>query len=271
LLKRHRFSDVVIAAHYLPEQIQSYFGDGRQRGMTLHYSVEELLLGTAGSVKHAQPYLGDEPFLVISGDIVTDINLSHVVQFHQEKDALATLVLTRVADSTQYGVVVTDPAGDRSAHHPQVLFATRDRGDGVEVRKRKTKHNEPTIAIARARTMQLLEQGQALWLDSIQRGRLVSGELTQLIEEDGLRGETANPTLFEHALNAPAGAYDESLRELTHQGLDANAIYERIATDDVRMACDLFRPLYDRLDGADGFVSLEVMCERRYVRKETHK
>lgn len=106
--------------------------------------------------------------------------------------------------------------------------------------------------------LQLLNQGQAVWLDSIQRGQLVSGELKQLIEEDGLRGETANPTLFEHALNDPAGSYDDQLRDLTRQGLDANAIYERIATDDVRMACDLFRPLYDRLDGADGFVSLEV-------------
>jgi transaldolase len=106
--------------------------------------------------------------------------------------------------------------------------------------------------------LQLLNQGQAIWLDSIQRGQLLSGELKQLIEEDGLRGETANPTLFEHALNDPAGAYDQQLRELIGQGLDVNAIYERLATDDVRMACDLFRPLYDRLNGADGFVSLEV-------------
>jgi transaldolase len=106
--------------------------------------------------------------------------------------------------------------------------------------------------------LQLLNQGQAVWLDSIQRGHILSGALKQLIEQDGLRGETANPTLFEHALNDPAGGYDEQLRELTRQGLDANTIYERIATDDVRMACDLFRPLYDRLGGADGFVSLEV-------------
>lgn len=106
--------------------------------------------------------------------------------------------------------------------------------------------------------LQLLNQGQAVWLDSIQRGHLLSGGLKQLIEEDGLRGETANPTIFEHALNDPAGDYNEQLGELIRQDLDANAIYERIATDDVRMACDLFRPLYDRLGGADGFVSLEV-------------
>lgn len=111
---------------------------------------------------------------------------------------------------------------------------------------------------------QLLDQGQAVWLDNIQRGHLVSGGLKQLIEEDGLRGETANPTLFEQALSDPAGDYDEQLRELIRQGLDANAMYERMATDDVRMACDLFRPLYDQLDGADGFVSLEVSPKLAY-------
>jgi transaldolase len=59
--------------------------------------------------------------------------------------------------------------------------------------------------------LQLLDQGQAVWLDSIQRDQLLSSELKQLIEEDGLRGETANPTIFEHALNGPDGAYDEQL------------------------------------------------------------
>jgi mannose-1-phosphate guanylyltransferase/phosphomannomutase len=111
LLQRHHFSEVMIATHYMPERIQSYFGDGRHRGMTLQYSVEKMPLGTAGSVKNAQPYLDDAPFLVISGDIVTDINLSQVVQFHHEKDALATLALTHMADPTQYGVVVTDEFG----------------------------------------------------------------------------------------------------------------------------------------------------------------
>lgn len=111
LLKRHHIFDVVIATHYLPEQIQDYFGDGRRQDMRLQYSVEKLPLGTAGCVKNAQPYLDDKPFLVISGDIVTDINLSQVVRFHREKRAVATLALTHVADPTGYGVVITDQAG----------------------------------------------------------------------------------------------------------------------------------------------------------------
>ncbi|HXW00213.1 MAG TPA: transaldolase [Anaerolineae bacterium] len=117
--------------------------------------------------------------------------------------------------------------------------------------------------------LQLIDEGQAVWLDSIQRGQLKSGELKQLIDQDGLRGETANPTIFEKALGS--GDYDDQIRELVKQNLDANAIYERIATDDVRLACDLFRPLYDQLNRADGFVSLEVSPKLAYDTQGTLK
>jgi transaldolase len=111
--------------------------------------------------------------------------------------------------------------------------------------------------------LQLLDEGQSIWLDSIRRGQIKSGELKQLIDEEGLRGETANPTIFEKAISGSSD-YDDQIRELADQGLDADAIYERIATDDVRMASDVFRPLYDQLDGADGFVSLEVSPKLAY-------
>ncbi len=110
LLKRHDFSDVVITAQYLPDIIEDYFGDGSGLGLTIHYSVEEAPLGTAGSVKNAQRYL-DETFLVISGDAVTDVNLSQIVRFHHEKGSLATLTLKSVPDPLDYGIVVTDDEG----------------------------------------------------------------------------------------------------------------------------------------------------------------
>jgi transaldolase len=117
--------------------------------------------------------------------------------------------------------------------------------------------------------LQLIDEGQAVWLDSIQRGQLKSGELKQLIDQDGLRGETANPTIFEKALGS--GDYDDQIRELVKQNLDANAIYEQIATEDVRLACDIFRPLYDQLNRADGFVSLEVSPKLAYEAQGTLK
>jgi len=111
LLKRHRFTEVIITVQYLADQIQAYFGNGSDLGITIHYAVEERPLGTAGSIKNAQPFLDDETFLVISGDIITDIDLAKALRFHRQKQATATLVLKQVADLQGYGVVATDCGG----------------------------------------------------------------------------------------------------------------------------------------------------------------
>jgi len=110
LLKRHRITDVVITVHYMAETIQDYFGDGQGLGMNIQYSVEETPLGTAGSVKQAQALL-DDTFIVISGDAVTDLDLSAVIAYHREKEALATITLYRVANPLEYGVVIIDEEG----------------------------------------------------------------------------------------------------------------------------------------------------------------
>ncbi len=110
LLKRHGITEVVVTLHFMPDVIQGYFGDGSHLGLKIHYAIEETPLGTAGSVKNAQEYL-DEPFLIISGDAVTDINLQEVIAFHQEKRAEATLTLYRVPNPLEYGVIITDPDG----------------------------------------------------------------------------------------------------------------------------------------------------------------
>jgi transaldolase len=99
--------------------------------------------------------------------------------------------------------------------------------------------------------------GQSVWLDDIDRGHLRSGLFERLINEDGLRGATGNPTIFEHAIDHGT-AYDEQMRQLIAQGKDAQAIYETLAMTDVRHVADLLRPIYDRTAGQDGFVSIEV-------------
>lgn len=109
-LKRQGITEVVVTLQYMPEAIQGYFGDGQQLGMKIHYALEETPLGTAGSVKNAQEFL-DEPFLIISGDAVTDINLQDVISFHQAKAADATLTLYRVPNPLEYGVIIVDAEG----------------------------------------------------------------------------------------------------------------------------------------------------------------
>jgi mannose-1-phosphate guanylyltransferase / phosphomannomutase len=110
LLKRHGITEVVVTLHFMPEAIQSFFGSGSSLGMRIHYAIEETPLGTAGSVKNAQEFL-DEPFVIISGDAVTDINLQQVIEFHDSKKAEATLTLYRVPNPLEYGVIITDADG----------------------------------------------------------------------------------------------------------------------------------------------------------------
>lgn len=110
LLKQHGITDVVMTLHYLAHRIKDYYGDGSQLGMNIEYSMEEVPLGTAGSVKLAAPLL-NETFLVISGDALTNFDLSQIIKFHHERRATATLTLTRVHNPLDYGVVQTDNEG----------------------------------------------------------------------------------------------------------------------------------------------------------------
>jgi transaldolase len=103
-----------------------------------------------------------------------------------------------------------------------------------------------------------LEQfGQSIWLDYIRRQMITSGELQRLIDEDGLKGMTSNPAIFEKAI-AGSQDYDEAIRNLVGQNKNITDIYHDLTVADVQMAADVFRPLYDTLDGKDGFISLEV-------------
>lgn len=98
---------------------------------------------------------------------------------------------------------------------------------------------------------------QSIWLDFISRGMLDSGELLRLINEDGVSGVTSNPSIFEKAI-AESNDYDDSIRSLAREGKTAAEIYEKLVVEDIQRTADLFRPLYDRTEGRDGFVSLEV-------------
>ncbi|MBX0289300.1 transaldolase [Hymenobacter sp. HSC-4F20] len=100
--------------------------------------------------------------------------------------------------------------------------------------------------------------GQSIWLDYIRRNILHNGELQRLITEDGLRGVTSNPAIFEKAI-AGSDDYADDIRRFAQEGLSADEIYAKLAVADVQHACDLLRPLYDHPEnGGDGYVSLEV-------------
>ena len=106
---------------------------------------------------------------------------------------------------------------------------------------------------------ELAEQGQSIWLDYIRRSLIRSGELKRLVEEDGIRGVTSNPTIFEKAI-AGSTDYDEALRSMlaADRQIEVGKLYEPLAIEDIQMAADVLRPVYDATHGDDGYVSLEV-------------
>jgi mannose-1-phosphate guanylyltransferase len=110
LLARHGFHEVIANLHWFPDLIKGHFGDGGEFGIELSYSEEEQLLGTSGGVRKAAGFLGDS-FLIISGDALTDIDLAAMRAYHESHDGIATLATRRVADTSQFGVVITGPDG----------------------------------------------------------------------------------------------------------------------------------------------------------------
>jgi transaldolase len=106
----------------------------------------------------------------------------------------------------------------------------------------------------------LVEAGVSPWLDLLRRSLITEGELARMIAEDSLRGMTSNPSIFEKAI-LESDDYDDELAEVKGQGLEPQAIYEKIAIKDVQMACDVMRPVWDANHHQDGFVSLEVSAD----------
>lgn len=110
LLKRHGITEIAVTTQYLPDVIRGYFGDGSAFGVRLHYFEETVPLGTAGSVKNAEKFL-DESFLVISGDGITDYDLTAAIEYHRQKGGIVSLVLARESTPLEYGVVMCDEQG----------------------------------------------------------------------------------------------------------------------------------------------------------------
>ncbi|MBU0501691.1 MAG: NDP-sugar synthase, partial [Candidatus Margulisbacteria bacterium] len=108
LLAAHGVDEVVLNLHYLSHEIKKLLGDGRAFGLKIYYSIEETPLGTAGAVKNAEEFFGSEPMLVFNGDVLCDINISQMVNFHYDKGAIVTLALTEVDDPTPFGLIITD-------------------------------------------------------------------------------------------------------------------------------------------------------------------
>lgn len=115
---------------------------------------------------------------------------------------------------------------------------------------------------------ELMKTGQSIWFDNIRRTMLKGGELARMIEQDDLRGMTSNPSIFEKAITG-SNDYDEQLSALIERELGVQEIYETLVIDDIALAADILRPVYDRTKGLDGYISLEVNPRLAYETQAT--
>ncbi|HKP12887.1 MAG TPA: transaldolase family protein, partial [Blastocatellia bacterium] len=105
--------------------------------------------------------------------------------------------------------------------------------------------------------VELQTHGQSIWYDNIRRALIDTGDIARKIEQDDLRGVTSNPSIFEKAI-AGSTDYDAAMRRLISEGQEINAIYDALVIEDIQRTADLFRPVYERTNKVDGYVSLEV-------------
>ncbi len=111
LLARNEITEIVANLHWFPETIRDHFGDGSELGVELTYSEEDELLGTAGGVRNVRDFFGEDPFCVMAADALTDIDLQALAATHEENDWIATLAVKRVANVSEFGVIVTGSDG----------------------------------------------------------------------------------------------------------------------------------------------------------------
>jgi len=177
-LKGHGITDIILAMSYLPHGIQGHFGDGARLGVNLSYLIEEEPLGTAGAVKNAERYLG-ETFLMLNGDVFTDLDITSVIDFHRERKAAATIAVTPVDDPTAYGLIETGDGGriTRFLEKPRREQVTTNMiNAGIYVLEPDILARIPlgkNVSIERETFQQLLTQGKpmyaysspAYWLD----------------------------------------------------------------------------------------------------------
>jgi transaldolase/glucose-6-phosphate isomerase len=116
--------------------------------------------------------------------------------------------------------------------------------------------------------VEIMKLGQSIWYDNIRRAMLTSGDLQKKIEEDDLRGVTSNPTIIEKAITGSTD-YDEQMRSLVQSGMSVMDIYESLVIEDIGNAADILRPVYDKTDGIDGYISLEVDPRLAFKTEET--
>jgi NDP-sugar pyrophosphorylase family protein len=206
LLKQHGFHDVVINLHHLGPMIEQAIGNGSRYGLRIIYSREPVILGTGGGLKQAEQHFSGEPVLVLNADTLVDLDLGALCAFHQQHDAVATLVLRKDPEAEQWGLVEID------SDHRIVRIAGRGRTDQVPTQPRMF----AGIHILRPRLLRDVPKSVAStiidpYVAAIQRGEALFG-----FDCEGYWSDIGTPERYAQAeQDASAGRISLSTRQLS--------------------------------------------------------
>ncbi len=189
LLRRHGIMEVIINLHHLGHLIEKELGDGSRFGMKLSYSHEPVILGTGGGIKQAESFFNGEPFVVLNGDTLLELDLGAVVKFHTQRDALATMVLREDPDADQWGAVEID--GQQRV--------VRIIGRGLPGAGQTAKRMFAGVHVMHPRLLKDVPSGQTssiidTYVDAIQRGESILG-----YKMDGYWSDVGTPERYVQA------------------------------------------------------------------------
>lgn len=170
LLRRHGITEVIINLHYLGHLIEKELGDGSRFGLRISYSREPVILGTGGGIKQAEPFFNGEPFVVLNGDTLLELDLGTVVRFHEQQNALATMVLREDPDAERWGAVETNPQ----------QCVVRIGGRGLSKGGQTAKRMFAGVHVMHPQLLKDVPTGQAssiidTYVNAIQRGEVIMG------------------------------------------------------------------------------------------------
>jgi transaldolase len=214
--------------------------------------------GTQVSAARSQPYYLDVTHPAANKGVVIE-RLSRYLKIPMDRIATLGDQLNDVLMFKRSGLSIAMGNASEQVKRQATCVTTSsgDEGFANAVEQFILPRAEPARGAAVKATGQLHRLGQSLWLDNITRDLLTSGTLERYIDELSVTGLTSNPTIFEHAIKN-SSAYDAAIGERTAKGMSAEELFFELALQDLTQAADLFRPIYDRTDGVDGWVSLEV-------------
>lgn len=189
LLRRHGITEVIINLHHLGHLIEKELGDGLRLGMQISYSREPVILGTGGGIKQAEPFFKGEPFLVLNGDTLLELDLGAVIRFHEERNALATMVLREDPDVDRWGVVEIDSE----------QRVVRIIGHGLPDAARTEKRMFAGVHVMHPQLLKGVPTGQAssiidAYVDAIHRGARILG-----YSMDGYWSDVGTPERYAQA------------------------------------------------------------------------